>query len=72
MTFRESLETLVKSRKTQKEFARDVGISPSYLNDLLSGGRGPNPDLCDLIANGDETLAKRLHKLGARAVGWRI
>lgn len=71
-TFRSTLRMIVESQCKQKDFAAAIGISPQYLNDLLAGKRGPNPDLCDRIAGPDERLAAALHKLGARAAGWRV
>jgi len=72
MTFTDKLRALANEHPRQKDFAAMIGISPQYLNDLLAGKRGPNPDLCDKIAKADERLAASLHKLGARAQGWRV
>lgn len=72
MTFLDKLRCIAETRGKQKDFAKMIGISPQYLNDLLAGKRGPNPDLCDRIAGEDAKLSAALHKLGARAAGWRV
>lgn len=32
----------LSKRKSQKEFARELGVSPQYLNDLIHGRRMPS------------------------------
>jgi transcriptional regulator with XRE-family HTH domain len=42
-------EIIIKSGKTQTHWAREIGVSKSYLSDLLNGKRVPALDLAARI-----------------------
>lgn len=72
MTFQDIIVKICGERGGQARVSEQTKIHQGRLSELRSGKRRPTPDLCDQLANGDERLSARLHKLGARAVGWRV
>lgn len=57
----------------QAAFARTLGISVSYLNDIEHARRRPTPAICGKLAALDDGDApERWHELGARTVGWDV
>lgn len=60
---------------SQRDFAAGIGISASFLCDLLQGKRGPSPSLinkiCAYMGRGPKGR-KEWHLAGARTDGWEI
>jgi DNA-binding Lrp family transcriptional regulator len=46
--------------QTQREFAKQVGISEKNLSDILHGRRRPQKNLCDFLGVSVESLTERL------------
>ena len=67
------LELRAGMEMTQQTFAKMIGISPQYLNDLEKGRRLPSVAVTDKICN-DRGPKGRLewHLAGARAHGWDV
>lgn len=66
---------LVEKKIRQKELARRMDVTATYVSDILNGNRTPNPRLCDQIAdalNLSGANRKNLHWLGARQVGYDV
>lgn len=40
-----SLRDRINYQKTQRDLAKDLGVSESYLSDFLSGNRGAGPTI---------------------------
>lgn len=43
---------IAETGKSLRDFAKDAGISHSYLSQILSGKRSPSPTVAKKIANG--------------------
>lgn len=59
------LETWMKARMSQREFARLVGIHESHLSNVLQGKSGLSLDLAvriEGITDGEFTAARLLHE----------
>lgn len=72
LTFQTWLTRQTTLRGAQVKLSRKCGITQSMLSQMERGIKRPSPEMCDRLANGDAALAKRLHKLGAKAAGWRV
>ena len=60
---------------TQKCFAEKIGISSSFLCDLLQGKRNASPKIVNKICKymGRGKIGKRVwHEAGARSNGWEL
>ena len=59
----------------QKTLAAKMRISQQYLSELLNGRKDWSPELVDSLIdaiNRDWIDRAKLHRLGARAQGWKI
>ena len=68
-------QVLDATEMRQKHFAKAIGISQSYMCDLMKGKRGPSPNLvnkiCDYMGTGPK--GRRVwHMAAARTDGWEI
>ena len=76
MTFADMLvEVRTNVEMSQTAFAKALGISPQYLNDLEHGRRLGSVafvnSLCDLMGRGPKGR-KEWHMAGARSHGWEV
>ena len=71
-TFADWLKAQTAMRGAQIELSRKCGVTPGMISEMERGLKRPSPEMCNRLANGNADLAKKLHKLGARASGWRV
>jgi Helix-turn-helix. len=44
-----NLQALTYGMGSQKDLAKDIGISPQYLHDILTGRREPGEKVCEYL-----------------------
>lgn len=68
-------EKLTGSSLTQADLANRLNMSPSYVNQVMTGKKSSSPRWLDLVAdvlNLNEQDRERLHYAGARDAGFKL
>ena len=66
---------LAEAKTTQNQLATDIGASPSYLNQMMTGRKVPTPKWVNLVADTlrlQEDRRKMLHSAAAKDAGYDI
>lgn len=65
--FRDYLHTLVAKAGSQRKLAAELGVSGSYLSDLLLGNREPGPKILEIL--GFAKSVQIVRKVGYQPLG---
>ena len=64
-----------KANITQNSLAHKIGVSPSYLNQMMTGRKTPTPKWVDIVASTlklQDDQRKKLHAAAAKDAGYDI